>query len=169
MIQATCSSVLGANERAIIGHEGRQAVPEAENVALVRRAVDAFNRGDLAAVDEVFAADYVDHDRFRIGVPPGPAGVKQAWTMFRAAFPDLQASIAELVAAGDKVVVRGSLHGTHRGELIGIPPTGRQVTVTLIDINRIAGGQLVERWAEADMLGLLQQLGALPAPSQSGV
>ncbi len=61
-------------------------------------------------------------------------------------------------------MVRGSIRGTHQGELMGIPPTGKAVTVPLIDVNRIAGGQLAERWAEADMLGLLQQLGVIPAP-----
>lgn len=139
-------------------------MPVTENKALIDRAVDAFNRGDEAAVDALFAAGYVDHDPARAGLPPGPAGVKAAWRQFRTAFPDAEVRISEVVAAGDKVAVRGSIHGTHRGELMGIPPTGQAVTVTLIDVNRIAEGQLVERWAEADMLGLLQQLGAIPAP-----
>ena len=136
-------------------------MPIAQNEAIVRRAVAAFNRGDLDAVDELFAEDYVDHDRYRSGLPPGPAGVKQAWQMFRCAFPDLQATIADLVAEGDRVAVRGVIRGTHGGELMGIPATGRQVTVTLIDVNRIADGRLVERWAEADTFGLLGQLGAI--------
>lgn len=140
----------------------------AEHVALVHRAVEAFNRGDLAAVDALFAADYVDHDPSRPDLPPGPAGVKQAWAAMRAAFPDLQATIAETVAEGDKVAVRGTIRGTHEGELMGIPPTGKRVTVTLIDVNRIAGGRLVERWAEVDTLGLLQQLGVIPGPPAGG-
>ncbi len=135
--------------------------------ALIQRAVDAFNQGDWEAVDQLFAAHYVDHDRFRAGLPPGPVGVKHAWSMFRAAFPDLYASIEDLIAEGDTVAVRGAIRGTHQGELLGIPPTGKQVTVTLMDINRIEGGQLVERWGEADMLGLLQQLGAIPTPGQA--
>ena len=88
--------------------------------------------------------------------------------MFRAAFPDLQATIEDLIAEGHKVAVRGTLRGTHPGELLGIPPTGAQVTVPLIDINRIEAGKLVERWGEADMLGLLHQLGVIPAPGQAG-
>jgi len=139
-----------------------------ENKAIVQRTVDAFNHTDMDAVDRLFAADYVDHDRSRADLPPGPAGVKLAWQALRAAFPDLHATIEEMVAEGDKVAVRGVIRGTHQGELMGMPPTGKAVTMALTDINRIAGGQLAERWGEADMLGLLQQLGATPAPGQAG-
>jgi steroid delta-isomerase-like uncharacterized protein len=135
-----------------------------EHKTLIQCAVDAFNRGDGDAVDRLFSPDYVDHDRSRADLPPGPAGVKLAWAGFRAAFPDLHATIEDLVAAGDKVVVRGSIRGTHRGELMGIPPTGKPVTVTLIDVNRIEDGRLTERWAETDMLGMMQQLGVIPSP-----
>ncbi len=138
------------------------------NKAVIQQAVDAFNQGDWAAVDQLFAFDYIDHDRARAALPPGPECVKQAWRMFRAAFPDLTGTIEDMVAEGDKVAVRATMRGTHQGELLGIPPTGRQVTVTLIDINRIEAGTFVERWAETDMLGLLHQLGAVPAPGQSG-
>jgi steroid delta-isomerase-like uncharacterized protein len=138
-----------------------------EHKTLVHRAVDAFNQGDWDAIDRLFAPDYVDHDRSRADLPSGPAGVKQAWAGFRAAFPDLHTTIDDLVAEGDKVAVRGSIRGTHQGELMGIPPTGRPVTVTLIDVNRVEDGQLVERWAEADMLGMLQQLGVIPASAAS--
>lgn len=136
----------------------------AEHKALIHRTVDAFNLGDWDAVDRLFAPDYVDHDPYRANLPPGPAGVKQAWTGFRAAFPDLHATIEDLIAEGDKVAVRGAIRGTHLGELMGIPPTGKRVTMTLIDVNRIGGGKLAERWAEADMLGMLQQLGVVPGP-----
>ncbi len=139
-----------------------------ENKAVIQRAVDAFNQGDWAAVDHLFAPHYIDHDRSRAGLPPGPEGVKQAWRMFRAAFPDLTGTIEAMVAEGDTVAVRGTMRGTHQGELLGIPPTGTRVTVTLIDINRIEDGKLIERWTETDMLGLLQQLGGVPAPGQSG-
>jgi steroid delta-isomerase-like uncharacterized protein len=138
-----------------------------ENKAIVQSALEAFNQGDWDAVDRLFAADYVDHDPSRAGLPPGPEGVKQAWSMFRVAFPDLQGVIEDMIAEGDKVVVRGVVRGTHQGEMMGIPPTGRQVTVTLIDINRIGGGKLVERWAEQDNLGMMQQLGVIPSPEQA--
>lgn len=142
-------------------------MPAAENKAIVQSAVEAFNRGDWDAVDRLFAADYVDHDPSRAGLPPGPEGVKQAWSMFRAAFPDLQGTIEDMITEGDKVVVRGVVRGTHQGELMGIPPTGKRVTVTLIDINRIEGGKLVERWAEQDNLGMMQQLGVISQPGQT--
>jgi predicted ester cyclase len=135
-----------------------------ENTALIHRIVEAVNRGELDVVDELFAADYVDHSR--PGLPPGPAGAKAFFALARAAFPDLSVTIAETIAEGDRVAVRGALRGTHRGDFMGIPPTGTRVTVSLIDINRIAGGKLVERWANQDDLGLLRQLGVLPAPGQ---
>jgi steroid delta-isomerase-like uncharacterized protein len=136
-----------------------------ENKAVVQRAVEAFNQGDQDAVDELFAANYVDHDPSRAGLPSGPEGVKQAWGAFRAAFPDLQGTIEDMITEGDKVVVRGTISGTHQGDLMGIPPTGRRVTVTLIDVNRIEGGKLVERWGVSDMLGMMQQLGVMEQPS----
>jgi predicted ester cyclase len=77
------------------------------------------------------------------------------------AFPDLQITVEDMVAEGDKVAVRWRLRATHQGEFMGIPPTGNQVTMTGIDINRLEGGRLVERWGNEDMLGLLQQLGVM--------
>jgi len=133
-----------------------------ENEAIVREAVEAFNQNDLQAVDRLFAAGYVDHDPSRAGMPPGPESVKQAWSMLRAAFPDFQVTVEDVISEGNKVAVRGVAGGTHKGELMGIPPTGRRVTVTLIDINRIENGRLVERWGETNMLGMMQQLGVVP-------
>ncbi len=138
-----------------------------ENKAVAQRAVEAFNQDDLAAVDQLFTPNYIDHDPSRAGLPPGPEGVRLAWSMFRAAFPDMQVTIEDMVAEGDKVAVRGAIRGTHQGELLGIPPTGKQVTVPLIDINRIEAGKLAERWGQADMLGLMQQLGVIPTPEQA--
>jgi steroid delta-isomerase-like uncharacterized protein len=134
----------------------------ADHKALVHRVVAAANQSDWDAVEQLFAADYVDHDRGRTGLPPGPAGVKLAWQGFRAAFPDLEFSVADIIAEGDLVVVRGEMRGTHQGELMGIPATGRVARVTVIDFNRIANGQVAERWAEADTVGMLQQLGVIP-------
>lgn len=138
------------------------------NEAIVQEILEAFNRGDHEAVDELFAADYVDHDPSRAGLPPGPEGVKTAWGMFRAAFPDLRGVIDDTITEGDRVAVRGTFQGTHEGELMGVPPTGKRVTITLLDINRIEDGRLVERWGQADMLGMLRQLGATPLPDQTG-
>jgi predicted ester cyclase len=95
----------------------------------------------------------------------GAVGVRQQFEAFRAAFPDFRAVIHDQIAEGDKVVTRKIFHGTHRGELMGIGPTGREVQIEVIDIVRVEGGQIVEHWNVVDRLGLLQQLGALPEPA----
>lgn len=119
--------------------------------------------GDLAVADEVIAADVTNHNLVP-GQPPGRDGMRQDVENFRGAFPDLEIATEQIVAEGDAAVVRWTARGTHRGELMGIPPTGARVTITGIDILRIANGQIVERWGEFDGLGLMQQLGAIPAP-----
>jgi predicted ester cyclase len=87
--------------------------------------------------------------------------------MFRQAFPDSYFTIEDMIAEGDKVVTRKTFHGTHEGEFMGIPPTRRRVSISLIDIVRIAGGRVVEHWSLADNLGMMQQLGVIPQPGQS--
>ena len=136
-----------------------------ENKTIMRRIFEVFNTGNLAVADEVIAADVVDHQA-PPGVAPGRAGFKQLITMFRTAFPDIQMTIEEIIAEGDRVVARSTMRGTHRGEFMGIPPTGKQFTVTSIDIVHIAGGQGVEHWGNSDDLGMLQQLGVIPTPGQ---
>jgi steroid delta-isomerase-like uncharacterized protein len=134
--------------------------------AIARREVDEiFTAGDLAVVDELYAADYIGHDPTRPEPIRGPAGVKEQVSGYRTAFPDLQLTADEIVAEGDLVVTRWTATGTHEGELFGVTPTGRQVTATGISIIRVAGGKIVEDWTSWDALGLMQQLGALPAPT----
>jgi steroid delta-isomerase-like uncharacterized protein len=134
------------------------------NKALVRRfANELMNRGNLQVADEICAPNAVNHSA-PPGSPAGPAGVKQMVTMYRSAFPDMRVTIEDLVAEGDKVAARWSVTGTHRGELMGIPATGKRVTVTGMEINRFAGGKLVEHWESFDQLGLMQQLGVVPTP-----
>jgi predicted ester cyclase len=96
-----------------------------------------------------------------------PEGLKQFISLFRAGFPDLHFTIEDMIAAGDTVVVRQTYRGTHKGELMGISPTGKQVTITSIDIGRFTGGKLVEHWGATDSLGLLQQLGVVPPLGQT--
>ena len=131
-----------------------------ENKELVRR----FMEGplNLEAVDRFVAPDMVDHSRGR----SGPEGVKQELGLFAAAFPDWFATIEDLIAAGDKVVMRGVASGTHQGVFMGIPPTGKRVTVPGIHIMRIKDGKIVEHWAQGDYLGMMQQLGVIPEPEQ---
>ncbi len=100
-------------------------------------------------------------------MPPGLDGTKQALTMWRAAFPDLTVTAEEMIAEGDKVAVRTVVRGTNSGEFMGMPATGKQVTMTGIEILRIADGKVVERWGELDMMGMMQQLGVIPPPGES--
>ena len=135
-----------------------------QNKAIVRRFIEAVqNEGDLAALDALAAPGYVNHST-PPGVPPNREGLKQLTALFRAAFPDGRMTIEEMVAEGDRVATRKTFRGTHRGELLGLPPTGRAVEIALLDLVRLADGQVVESWSVADELGLLRQLGALPSP-----
>jgi predicted ester cyclase len=135
------------------------------NEALIRRLNECLQEfwrtGNADILDEVLAPEFVHHAP---GIPPDRAGLKQMLPLFRAAFPDLQITIDDLIVEGDKVCDRVTVRGTHRGALMGIPPTGKPITMTEIHLTRIAGGKIVERWGEWDQLGLLQQIGAIPAP-----
>jgi steroid delta-isomerase-like uncharacterized protein len=135
---------------------------QAANVAIARRFFEAWVGGDAAALDEVVAPDYVFHDPADPDTPPGPAGAKAMAAGFRAAFADMRPVEEDYVAGGDKVVYRWRVRATHRGAFAGVPPTGRAVELSGIEIVRLAGGRIVEHWDEIDGLGLLRQLGALP-------
>ena len=136
----------------------------AENKATVRRLIEeGFNGGDLSVFDELVAPSFVNHDP-PPGVPPTREGWKQLSTGFRAAFPDMHIHIEEEIAEGDLVTSRFVAHGTHQGELMGIPATGKEVTVSGINIARVAGGKIMERWEEFDMMGMMVQLGVVPPP-----
>lgn len=136
----------------------------AVNKALARRLVEeAFNEGRLDVTEELVASDFVGHDPSLPEEVRGPAGVKEVIAGYRAAFPDIQVTIEDQIADGDLVVTRWRATGTHQGELMGMPATGKQATVTGITIDLIADGRIVESWDNWDTLGLMQQLGAIPA------
>jgi predicted ester cyclase len=138
-----------------------------ENKKRVDRLVDAiWDKGDLAAVDEFYAPNVIDHNPSP-GQASGVAGQKEGVTNFRAAFPDLRTKNDDIVAEGDRVVLRWSGRGTQTGSLFGIPATGRQATFTGIEIYRLENGKVVERWGEFDVFGILQQLGVIPAPGEA--
>ena len=140
-----------------------------QNKALVRRMVEeVFNRGNTRQVDEFLAVDFVEHEVLPPGVAPGREGVKQLAAMIRSAFPDFKATIDDLIAEGDKVVLRMTWRGTHKGAFMGVPPTGKSVAFGVFDIIRIADGKFVEHWGQMDGMGLMQQLGALPEPGHGG-
>ena len=134
-----------------------------ENKVVARRVVKEFsNEKNLGAVDELFAEDFVNHS-------PGPGytsdreGLKQYVAIFHSAFPDMITTIDDLITEEDKVVIRMTGRGTHTGDLMGIPPTGKQVSVTSISIISVVNGKVAERWNITDVLSLLQQLGVLPS------
>jgi predicted ester cyclase len=134
-----------------------------DNKAVARRFYEeVFNQKKTAAIDEFFAPTIVDHAA-PPGTPGGIEGQHQLIGMYLTAFPDMHLTVEDMIAEGDKVVTRLTSRGSHQGEFMNIPPTGKQVTVTVIDMLRIAGGKFVEHWLEMDTLGLLQQLGAVPS------
>jgi steroid delta-isomerase-like uncharacterized protein len=133
--------------------------------ALVKRVwEEVFNQKKLAVVDELFASDYIYHGpqgyEFR-----GAESLKQLLSHYLEAFPDFHIEIEDLIAEGDKVVSRVISRGTHKGEFMGIAPTGKEWTSTAIMITRLAGGRFAEDWESRDDLGMLQQLGVIP-PSE---
>ena len=116
-----------------------------QNRALVRRMVEEiFNRGSLSRIDEFVAPDFVEHEELPPGIPRGREGVTQLLSIFRSAFADFKVTIDDIIAEGDKVVIRQTFSGTHKGEFMGIPPTGKSVSFGVIDIIRIADGKFVE-------------------------
>ncbi len=135
------------------------------NKAIVRRFNEEFiSRGDVAAADELLAENVLDHNATP-GSPRGRDGVKQFFGWLKTAFPDLRTIVYDQTAEGDKVVTRKAFQATHQGEFAGISPTGKAVTIHLTDIVRISSGQIAEHWVVIDQLGLMQQLGVLPANS----
>lgn len=138
-----------------------------QNKALIHRMYEeVHNKGNLDVLDEITATDFIDHN-LAPGLPSGLDGVKQLFTMFHSAFPDFHVTVEDMLAEGDKVVSRITMGGTHKGEFMGIPPTGKEVSVEVIDILRIAGGKAVERWGIFDQLGMMQQLDVAPEPAQA--
>jgi predicted ester cyclase len=137
----------------------------AANKALVAEFIDAlFTRGELEAVDRYLVPGFVNHDPFP-GFGPDREGLRQTAQVFRQAFPDWQAGQQAHIAEGDLVAERFTARGTHQGEILGVAPTGRQVTLAGINIFRVQNGKVVERWGRTDDLGFLQQLGIVPAMS----
>jgi steroid delta-isomerase-like uncharacterized protein len=123
---------------------------------------DLFTRGDLDAVERCLDPAFVNHDAPFPGAPQGPDGMRVAAETFRRACPDWHSDLDQLVAEGDVVVERFTARGTHQGELMGVPPTGRTIELQGINVFRIEGDKIVERWGRLDQLGLARQLGLVP-------
>ena len=140
-----------------------------ENKALARQFIEAgFSKGNLAVADAIIAPNFVNHDPGTPPLPTGPEGYKQLVTAYRTGYPDLQLTVDDLFAEGDKVGVRWTARGTHTGQLGDIPPTGKQAMITGISVLTIAGGKVAAQHTNWDTLGMLQQLGVIPAPGQAG-
>ncbi len=134
-----------------------------ENKVLMSRFLEeVFNKKNLAAIDEFIAPNQIDHTLPPF-LPTTPEGTKRAIDMFLKAFPDMHLTIEDMIAEGDKVVIRYTSRGSQRGAFMGIPPTGKQMTVSSIIIARIEDGKIVEEWGLDDQMGMLQQLGIIPA------
>ena len=136
------------------------------NKTLSRRFFEeVFSNGKLNVLDEIIAKDHVNNGPGNLpGSPAGPEGTKQLVTVYRNAFPDLRFTIDEQIAEGDKVVTRWTAHGTHQGELVGIPATGKSSTVSGIVVDRFVNGKIAESWGIFDQFGMMQQLGVIPTP-----
>jgi predicted ester cyclase len=139
-----------------------------ENKALVRRWFAETDNGNLAIIDELLPPEYLDHNPPIPGLPRGREGVRQANLLLRAAFPDVVHVVHDQLAEGDRVMTRVTTRATFLGEFLGYPPTGNVVEIAGISVHRIAGGRLVEHWAQADMTGFMEQLGAPAGSAEAG-
>ena len=133
----------------------------AEDMKALARAYAIMSGGDLDELDELMVPGFIDHDPEPDQVP-GAEGVKEAFRRLRSGFPDLKLAPETMYVEGDTLIARVRVTGTHDGEYFGIPPTGKRVDVTGIDIVRIEEGKAVERWGVFDALKLMQQLGQVP-------
>jgi steroid delta-isomerase-like uncharacterized protein len=127
---------------------------------------ECWNKKNLDAADQYVAVNSIDHNQMNPDQPQGLEGTKQGWASVMNAFPDMRVTISDSVAEGGKVVVRATMQGTHQGEFMGVPATGKKVSAEFIDIVRIDGGKIVERWGLLDMANVMQQLGLMPPPGQ---
>ena len=135
-----------------------------DHEAKMRRLYELINAGDIEGFDEVMAADFVEHEEAP-GLDPTREGTIEFFKMYLAAFPDLRFDVQAMLSSGDTVVTRARATGTHEGEFMGMPPTGKGFDVQLIDIVRFGEDGLArEHWGVFDALAMMQQLGAVPAP-----
>jgi len=150
---AGCSSVHSAAQQA------------EDNKAVAQKFVDRMNKGDLSVVDEIFDPAYVEHGAMP-GIPPTREGLKQMFSMYLKAFPDMKISVSHLVAEGDYVLVHHRTKGTNKGEFMGMPATGKSVDFNEMHLVRFAHGKAIEHWGVEDSMTMMQQLGLAPAPGK---
>ena len=132
------------------------------NQAALGKFAEAVNSGNFDVFDQVVAPDCVDHDP-AAGQMVGPAGYRMFFSGMRAAFPDMAVALETMVANDDTIAFAYTLTGTHKGPLMGIPPSGKKVRIRGLQISKFKGGKMVERWGSSDELTLLKQIGAIPS------
>jgi predicted ester cyclase len=138
---------------------------EEQNKRVFERIIEeAYSKGNVDVLNEAFAPRFVEHQAGI--VPPTAEGVKRSIAFLRGAFPDLKLTIEEIIASGDKTWARITGRGTHQGPFMGMPPTGKPIVVTVMDVCRFENGQIVEHWGVADQFAVMAQIGALPRPPQ---
>ncbi len=135
-----------------------------QNKELCRRFYAAVSAGDFDVLDLIVAPNFVEHTMVDPRMPTGREGVKALFRMSRQAMPDLTMTAEDIVAEGDRIAARAVLSGTQTGEFMGIPASGKHVEVTVMDLIRVENGMYVEHWGIADMMTLMTQIGAIPAP-----
>jgi predicted ester cyclase len=167
-VEANCDLLVGADGRiaaftlALTPQSAQKIVPAipALNKAVLRRFYEQLNRKNLAVIDELVTSNFVQHASLPLG--PGRPGLKEFFVQLRTAFPDFHFDLDDLIAEGDRVAIRMTARYTHKGEFMGVAPTGKAVTLLKMDFMRLVNGKIIEHWDAADRLGLLQQLGVVP-------
>ena len=133
------------------------------NKNVVRRLFEeVWNKGNLQVTDELFTPNYTHHDASTPDVGRGPESEQKRATLYRTAFPDIRFTIDDMIAEGETVMARWSCRATHKGDLSGIAPTGKQININGVSIARFTNGKMAEGWVNWDALGLMQQLGVVP-------
>jgi steroid delta-isomerase-like uncharacterized protein len=132
----------------------------------MRRFWDVWEEGNIDLLDELLAPDYVNHTLATPDLPSGPEGVREVVSMFRTAMPDLKVVIEDMIAEGDKVATRYALEGTHEGELFGVAPTGKHLSIKSMTVERLSGGKIVEHWRVTEELDMMRQLDAIGVPGE---
>ncbi len=125
---------------------------------------EVFSGGNIDLIDELLHEDFIEHEELPPGIPQGRGAPKAYTTMFRSAFPDLKATVVEMLQDGDKVITRSRWTGTHEGDFMGIPPTGRSFDMSAIDIVEFKDGKGIGHWGITDIAGMMEQLGIAGPP-----
>jgi steroid delta-isomerase-like uncharacterized protein len=132
---------------------------------MLRLYEEVFTQGNIDLMDEIVADDFVEHEELPPGIPQGKEAPRALMTMMRGAFPDFHAAVEEMLQDGNKVITRARFSGTHEGEFMGIPPTGKRFDIPVIDIVEFRDGKAIAHWGVMDMAGMMAQLGVSGSPA----